>query len=168
MLYNDGMEIHLEPEIFEQVKNGTKNVEARVNDEKRRRLKVGETIQIINRANEQDIIWAQVTNLCYFNDFTELANNYPIERLYSPDYTVEEYLDLFPQFYTEDEIAKYGVVAIEFAPATIVANPLKAYPNDPDVIRVKKSLTFWNIVSILLLAFIAIMVAASFLPRLLK
>ena len=35
------MQIHLDPEIYEQVKNGTKNVEARVNDEKRQRLKVG-------------------------------------------------------------------------------------------------------------------------------
>ena len=49
------MQIHLDPEIYDQVKNDTKNVEARVNDEKRRRrrnesrYKYQGLYQVINR-----------------------------------------------------------------------------------------------------------------------
>ncbi len=108
------MKIHLDPEIFEQVKNGTKNVEARVNDEKRRQIKIGDNIEVLKRPDEIETLQVRVIGLKTFADFTELANNYPIERLYSPSFTKEEYLALFPKFYSEEEIAKYGTVAIEF------------------------------------------------------
>ena len=38
------MTIHLDEDIFEVVKNGTKKIELRVNDEKRRKLKEGDII----------------------------------------------------------------------------------------------------------------------------
>ena len=108
------MQIHLDPEIFEQVKNGTKDVEARVNDEKRRQIKIGDNIEVLKRPDEIETLQVRVIGLKTFADFTELANNYPIERLYSPSFTKEEYLTLFPKFYSDEEINKYGTVAIEF------------------------------------------------------
>ena len=169
MLYNDDMRIHLDPEIYEQVKNGTKNVEARVNDEKRRQLKVGEYLQIINRANEEDVIYGQVTGLQYFSSFEELADNYPIERLYSPEFTKEEYLALFPQFYSDEEIRDNGVVAIEFQTAAIVIkNPLKAHPDDPDIKRFKKKHIFWRILQIAIFIFILGMMIMPHIWKLLR
>jgi len=108
------MQIHLDPEIFELVKNGTKNVEARVNDEKRRQIKIGDKIEVLKRPEEIETLWVRVTNLIPYENFEEITANYPIERLYSSDYTKEAYLALFPKFYTEEEIAEYGTVAIEF------------------------------------------------------
>ena len=108
------MQIHLDPEIYEQVKNGTKNVEARVNDEKRQQLKIGDTIEVLKRPEETESLNVRVTGLKYFSNFTELADNYPIERMYSASFTKEEYIALFPKFYSGEEIAKYGTVAIEF------------------------------------------------------
>lgn len=108
------MEIHLDSEIFEQVKNGTKNVEARVNDEKRQAIQIGETIKVLERPDENEVLLVCVTGKKLFKDFAELAAAYPIERLYSPDFTKEAYLALFPKFYSEEEIKKYGTVAIEF------------------------------------------------------
>jgi ASC-1-like (ASCH) protein len=108
------MKIHLDPDIFEQVKNGTKNVEARVNDPKRQQLKVGDELLVLKRPDESESLTVRITKLKYFSNFTELADYYPIERLYSPSFTKEEYLALFPKFYSEEEIAKYGTVAIEF------------------------------------------------------
>lgn len=108
------MQIHLDPEIYDQVKNGTKNVEARVNDEKRRQIKIGDEIEVLKRPDETETLWVRVINLTPYKNFEELAAQYPIERLYSPSFTKEEYLALFPKFYTEEEIEKYGTVAIEF------------------------------------------------------
>ena len=108
------MQIHLHPEIFDQVANGIKTVEARVNDEKRQQLRVGDIITILKRPDEIDTLQVKVTGLHTFSNFTELANNYTIEQLYSPNYTKKQYLALFPQFYSDEEITKYGAVAIEF------------------------------------------------------
>ncbi|MCQ2570953.1 MAG: ASCH domain-containing protein [Candidatus Saccharibacteria bacterium] len=108
------MQIHLDPEIYEQVANGTKNVEARVNDEKRQQLKAGDVIEVLKRPDEVESLKVKITDLKYFKDFSELADNYPIERLYSPSFTKEEYVALFPKFYSDEEINKYGTVAIEF------------------------------------------------------
>ena len=108
------MQIHLDPEIYEQVKNGTKNVEARVNDEKRQQLKVGDVVEVLKRPDENESLNVRITNLKNFSDFAELADNYPIERLYSASFTKEQYVALFPKFYSDEEINKYGTVAIEF------------------------------------------------------
>ena len=112
--YNIFMQIHLDPEIFELVKNGTENVEARVNDEKRRRIQIGDKIEVLKRPEETESLWVRVTNLIPCVNFEEITAKYPIERLYSSSYTKEEYLALFPKFYTQEEIDKYGTVAIEF------------------------------------------------------
>lgn len=108
------MEIHLDPEIYEQVKNGTKNVEARVNDAKRRRIEKGDIITVLKRPDELQELRVRVTQKREYKNFEELAAAYPIERLYSPSFTKEEYLALFPKFYSKEEIEKYGVVAIHF------------------------------------------------------
>ncbi|MBP5634518.1 ASCH domain-containing protein [Candidatus Saccharibacteria bacterium] len=67
------MQMHFDPDIFELVKNGTKNVEARVNDAKRRSIKIGEKIEVLKRPDEKESIWVRVTKLTPYKNFEELA-----------------------------------------------------------------------------------------------
>lgn len=83
------MTIHLDDDIFAIVKNGQKNIEVRVNDAKRRKLKIGDEIIFLKRPNEDEQIKAIVTNLEYYSNFAELVKNYSIEHLYLKDYTKE-------------------------------------------------------------------------------
>ena len=108
------MKIHLHPEIFNQVASGVKTVEARVNEEKRQRLRIGDIVTILKRPDEIETLQVKVTNLHTFSNFTELVNHYTIKQLDSPNCTKEQYLALLSQFYSDKEIAKYGTVAIEF------------------------------------------------------
>ena len=48
------MIVHLHKEIFDIVKDGVKDVEIRLNDEKRKRLSVGDTLIFINRGDENE------------------------------------------------------------------------------------------------------------------
>ena len=80
------MTIHLDEDIFEVVKNGTKKIELRVNVEK----------------------------LEYYNNFKEAIDNYEIEDIYTKEYTKEDFIELLSRFYSNEEIEKYGVVAIKF------------------------------------------------------
>ena len=100
--------------IFEIIKNGTKDIEVRVNDEKRRTLKIGDKILFLNRDYELETIILNVIKLEYYKNFKELVNHYPMERMYLNDYTKEDFLKELARFYTEEEQEEYGVVAIIF------------------------------------------------------
>ncbi len=108
------MEFHLDEEIFKIVKCGTKHIEVRLNDEKRRNLKIGDNLIFINRSNEDKKIIAVIKGLKYFDNFNDLANSYDIAEIYKKDSTTNEFLELLEKFYSKEEIEKYGVVAIDF------------------------------------------------------
>ena len=108
------MVVHLHPEVFDIVLNGVKDVEIRVNDEKRRKLHVGDTLIFVNRGNEEEKLTAKVINLVYFNNFLEVTDYYDMKRIYLEETTKEEYINLMKKFYSDEEVKEYGVVAIEF------------------------------------------------------
>ena len=108
------MTIHLDEDIFEVVEKGIKNVEVRINDEKRRKLKVGDEITFLKRPLEIERLKAIVTDLKYYDSFKDLVNEYEIERLYTKECSEEYFLQLLNRFYTTEEEKEYGVVAIHF------------------------------------------------------
>ena len=108
------MRLHLHPEVFDVVASGNKNVEIRVNDEKRRQLKVGDTLVFLKRPDDVETITAKITKLVTFDTFLAVLDSYDMKRIYLETTTPEEYIALLKQFYTDEEESKYGVVAIEF------------------------------------------------------
>lgn len=108
------MEVHLHPEVFDIVCNGLKDVEVRLNDEKRKKLKVGDTLVFLKRPDEVEKITAIVKNLVYFKKFSEVVDYYSMERLYLSSTTNVEYIELMKKFYSDEEVSKWGIVAIEF------------------------------------------------------
>ena len=108
------MRLHLHPEVFDVVASGNKNVEVRVNDEKRRQLKVGDTLIFLKRPDDIETITAKITNLVYFDTFLSVLDHYEMKNIYLETTTPEEYISLLKQFYTDEDESQYGVVAIEF------------------------------------------------------
>lgn len=108
------MIVHLHPDVFSIVKNGVKDVEVRINDEKRRKLNVGDTLIFLKRPNEDESLKRKVKALKYYDSFSELLKYYEMKRIYLDGYTEAMYLEEMRRFYTEDEEKKYGVVAIIF------------------------------------------------------
>ena len=110
------MIVHLHPDVFEIVQKGVKDIEVRVNDEKRRKLKVGDTLIFLKRPLEDEKIVKKVKALEYYDDFKELVKHYDMKRIYLENYTSEEYLKEMARFYTQEEQDEFGVVAIIFEP----------------------------------------------------
>ncbi len=106
------MIFHLHPDIFELVKDGKKDVEVRLNDEKRQQLKVGDKLVFLKRPEEVEKVEATVKELKYFNNFYEVADYYKMERIHNPKLTKEEYVNDMQRFYSKEEQEKYGVVCI--------------------------------------------------------
>lgn len=108
------MTVHLHPDVFEIVKQGQKDIEARVNDLKRRKLQVGDTLIFLKRPLEEEHIVKTVKDLQYYDSFEELVQHYEMRRIYLDGYTKEQYLQEMARFYTEEAVREYGVVAILF------------------------------------------------------
>ncbi len=108
------MNLRLDSDIFEIVKNGSKDVEIRLNDEKRQKLNIGDKLIFANRSNEDEKIEACVVGLDYYKDFLEVSNTYEMKRIYKDGASKEEFNDLAKRFYSDEEISKYGIVAISF------------------------------------------------------
>ena len=100
------MIIHLDSDIFDLVNNGTKTIEGRVNDEKRRKLSIGDRLIFVNREDDNNIIESIVEDLIYFDNFEEMAQKFDIKYLYKESYTKNDYLDLIKRFYKDEEIKK--------------------------------------------------------------
>ena len=103
------MRLHNEPFIL--IKKGTKTIEMRLNDEKRQLIKVGDTIEFINRYNN-DIISVEVINLYYFNNFEDLYDSFDKTSIGYNDGDEGNPNDM-KQYYSNEEIDKFGVLAIE-------------------------------------------------------
>lgn len=109
------MMVHLHLDIFEIVKSGTKDIEVRLNDEKRRNLHVGDTLIFLKRPHDDEKITKTVKALEYFPNFETLARHYEMKRIYLEGCPIEQYLKEMERFYTKEDQEKYGVVAILFA-----------------------------------------------------
>jgi len=108
------MIIHLDSDVFETVDKGFKNVEGRVNDEKRRKLSIGDKLIFLKRPDEIEKTEAIVEDLVYYKDFNEMIKDYSMKEIYLDKYSKDYYLELIKRFYSDEEINKYGVVAIKF------------------------------------------------------
>lgn len=108
------MKIHLDSDIFDIVKNDSKNVEVRLNDEKRKKLKVGDKLIFLKRPNDDEVIETEILKLSYYDSFFDVLNDYDMKSLYLENYTPEMWLKELNRFYTPEQEKEYGVVAILF------------------------------------------------------
>lgn len=98
---------------FEMIKSKKKTIEMRLNDEKRKKIKIDDVICFQNIKTEEKI-YAKVVNLFPFPSFDELYKNFPKTVL-----GYEEDEDAKPEdmleYYSMEQIKKYGALGIEIS-----------------------------------------------------
>ena len=104
-------EMKLQPNPFASIKRGEKDIEMRLNDEKRKRICVGDTIRFTNLETRETLL-AVVLQKHEFPSFKELYQSFDKIRF---GYKAEERAtpEDMSQYYPEEEIAKSGVVGLE-------------------------------------------------------
>lgn len=107
------IEMHLQAPIYEFIKSGTKRIELRLLDEKRKAIKLGDEINFISRG-DGDKTRAKVTGLLFYQTFPELVADFDIEILMDKSMTKEELLAKLDKFYSKEEQENLGVVGIRF------------------------------------------------------
>lgn len=104
-------EMRLNNDPFNKIKKGTKTVELRLLDKKRKALRVGDKIIFTNKdTNEKiDVI---VKGLFKANNFNDIYKKYSKEVMGYSDEEVANPKDM-EKYYSIEEINKYGTLAIE-------------------------------------------------------
>ena len=101
--------MNLQDKYFDFIKNGTKRIELRLNDEKRQQIKIGDSIEF---SNEKFKFTTKVIGLLKYQDFKTLFNDFGIEILADKTMTKEELLGILSEFYTPEKQEKFGVLGI--------------------------------------------------------
>ena len=96
---------------FSNIKNGTKTIELRLNDEKRQLLKIKDLIEFTNRETLEQML-VEIINLYHYPSFEELYKHFDkVAMGYKED--EEANPKDMEEYYSKEEQEKYGVLGIE-------------------------------------------------------
>lgn len=107
--------MHLNDSPFDRMKSGNKKREYRVNDEKRKLVRVGDVIEFHRMSDDEDILLMDVVNIEVYSSLEEA-----IEKHFDEDFkerhedilsAVNTFLD--KSYMSDEEINENGVVVIE-------------------------------------------------------
>ncbi|WP_302333256.1 ASCH domain-containing protein [uncultured Ruminococcus sp.] len=106
--------MRLNPLPFKMIASGEKNIELRLNDEKRRKLNRKDLITFINTEDNRKTLKTEIVNIYKFKSFEEL---YAVLPLLKCGYTKEDVKTASPEdmlaYYSAKQQEKYGVLGIE-------------------------------------------------------
>lgn len=101
-------QMKLNDDPFERIKNGTKTIEFRLYDEKRRKVKIGDKIEFSKLPDLQEKILVDVLDLYTEPSFEEL-----FEKLYKDKELAKQKANAMYEIYSSENEKKYGVVGIK-------------------------------------------------------
>ncbi len=106
--------MRLNAESFQKIKAGTKIVEVRLADEKRRKLHIGDEIRFFKLPDRKESIIVKVKRLEKFSSFKEMFEIIDKKLLGHSRLNMEQQLERIYRIYAKEEEEKKGVLAIFF------------------------------------------------------
>ena len=103
--------MNLNNEPFKLIDNGTKTIELRLNDEKRRLLKIKDYIEFNNRSTNEKLL-VEIEDLTVCNNFEELYKLFDKISMGYKDTEIANPKDM-EEYYSPEEQKKYGVLGIK-------------------------------------------------------
>lgn len=95
---------------FERIKNGTKTIEFRLYDEKRRQVKIGDKIEFSKLPDLQEKILVDVLDIYRDKTFENL-----FKKIFTDEDETERKTKSMYQFYSKEQEKEYGVIGIKIA-----------------------------------------------------
>ncbi|MGM0877976.1 MAG: ASCH domain-containing protein [Bacillota bacterium] len=99
-------------EYFNAIKEGKKTVEVRLNDEKRRKIKVGDTVEFIKVPEQNETLKVQVTELRKYDTFEKMYKDIPFKDFDCEGWTLQEMVEGTYEIYSPEQEKKWGTLAI--------------------------------------------------------
>ena len=107
--------MNLQYEYYDYIKNGTKRIELRLNDEKRKRIWLHDRIVFNNNKDNEKMV-CLVTGITKARDFESLLSSKPIDVFADKSVKTNELLLKLSTFYSLEDQGKYGVIGIGVNP----------------------------------------------------
>ena len=98
----------LSESTFERIKNGTKTIEFRLDNEKRQQIKVGNKIEFSKLPDLQEKLLVAVTELYKEDTFENL-----FRKLYTDEEEINKRTKSMEQYYSHEKEKEYGVLGIK-------------------------------------------------------
>ena len=105
-------EMKLQQKYDDFIKNGTNRIEIRLFDEKRQKIKIGDTIKFLKEDNQDESFEVKVIGLLRYNSFEDMFKDFDISVLSDKSMTKDELISVLEKFYTKEKQEKYGVLGI--------------------------------------------------------
>lgn len=97
---------------FDSIKSGKKTVEVRLNDQKRRDLRKGDTIEFTKLPEENEKICVEIQGLKRCFSFREMYEDIPAEQFDAVGRDIEERVETIHKIYSSDLEKDWGTLAI--------------------------------------------------------
>ncbi len=97
---------------FYSMKSGRKKVEVRLNDEKRRRVKVGDTITFTKIPEGNETLTVEVIGLKQYSSFKDMYENIPASDFDAVGSSIGEMVEQTYQIYSPEKEKEWGTLAI--------------------------------------------------------
>ena len=101
------------PEYFNYIKEGTKRIELRLSDEKRKDIAIGDMIVFEEQVEEPRYLKTKVVEIFHRTNFEELINEFDIELLADKSMPKEDLKNVLEKIYPQEVQTQYGVVGIK-------------------------------------------------------
>lgn len=99
-------------EYFEYIKYGTKRIELRLNDEKRRKLKIGDEIIFEEAIDNPRYLKTKIIDLYHEESFNDIIDKFDISLFADKEITKEELINILNKIYPIEKQKEYGVIGI--------------------------------------------------------
>ena len=103
--------LNVKEKYYNMLKNGTKTIELRLFDDKRKNIKIGDIIEFSNNSNVDDTFLAKVVKLHQADNFEALCHK--IDCNNAGFDTDQELMNVLEAFYSSERQKEFGVVGIE-------------------------------------------------------
>lgn len=104
----------LNPNPFVAIETGNKNIELRLNDEKRQQINIGDTITFSCTVDPERKLFTKVIAMHRAPSFAELFTTIPLSVCgFDGELSPDEAANAMRQYYSEEAEMKYGALGIE-------------------------------------------------------
>lgn len=105
--------LNLKPIYFDLIKNGSKILEGRLNDDKRKTFNIGDTINFYKEPEKQECIKAIILDKELFQNFDLMAENLDKKDLGFETSSKQEMINVYRSIYSKENEDKYGVAVFK-------------------------------------------------------
>ncbi|MCC4721862.1 ASCH domain-containing protein [Salinicoccus sp. RF5] len=98
---------------FNSMKAGRKTVEVRLNDPKRRKIDIKDTIRFTKLPEDGETLTVEVTALRTYPTFKDMYRDIPAKDMDADNRTIEEMVESTYEIYTRQQETEWGTLAIE-------------------------------------------------------